>query len=307
MQLAFTAAIESGRMLVLRNDVGWTWGEGGGPGRGWSRYFRPLSACDVHTLDDLQTILPGVESWAEVPEVTADNVTAEGMEQHRVLQWKNSPNFAYSRLVPARWKRVLRSTLLYRSMLTSFQVQPNDRVAQYIEEERERIGWASRQLSVHVRAGDKVFGNGYNRREMSAADVGGDEWWADLTSRMERVVRACGLRRVFVATRSPPLVARLRTLQTDATLGPDVLITWDRAQLRYGNGFHTIDLLNGRLNTTDEALRAIRDLVLLADSDVFLGTLESNFSRLAMELGLALRRFLLPVVKATTSPYIIQP
>lgn len=53
----------------------------------------------------------------------------------------------------------------------------------------------------------------------------------------------------------------------------------------YGNGFHTLDLLTQKLNVTDEALNAIKDLVMLADADVFFGMMDSNYGSVVALCG----------------------
>ena len=40
-----------------------------------------------------------------------------------------------------------------------------------------------------------------------------------------------------------------------------------------------------RLNGTDEAIQTIIDILLLLKGDIFLGAMESNLSRLIMEIG----------------------
>ena len=67
-------------------------------------------------------------------------------------------------------------------------------------------------------------------------------------------------------------------------------VVYDANVLRYSNGFHTLDLLDGRMNVTEEALHYFKDVLLLAHSDVFLGPMGSNLSRLVAELAQAWRR-----------------
>lgn len=75
----------------------------------------------------------------------------------------------------------------------------------------------------------------------------------------------------------------------------------------YGNGFHTLDLLNNKLNRTDEALNALKDILIMLDSDIFAGMMDSNYSRLVAELGVALQRFKAAPIGITKSDWIILP
>ena len=67
---------------------------------------------------------------------------------------------------------------------------------------------------------------------------------------------------------------------------------------------HALQLKN-KLNRTDEALNAIKDVLLMFDSDLFAGMMESNYARVVAELGVALRRFVENPLTITKSSYII--
>lgn len=66
-------------------------------------------------------------------------------------------------------------------------------------------------------------------------------------------------------------------------------LSWlhDASMARRDNGWSTYNLLKGRLNNTNEALDVITDVALLASFRGFLGSFESNLSRLVAELGMA--------------------
>lgn len=53
------------------------------------------------------------------------------------------------------------------------------------------------------------------------------------------------------------------------------------------SGWSTYDLIQGQLNRTREALDVLSDIALLASMRGFLGTFESNLSRVVAELGFA--------------------
>ena len=84
-------------------------------------------------------------------------------------------------------------------------------------------------------------------------------------------------------------------------------VVFDRAQLRYGDGFHTLDLVAGHLNRTEEMLQYIKDVLLLVDNDVFVGTMESNLSRLVAELGSAWHRFVVAPIALLEGGYVVWP
>ena len=71
-------------------------------------------------------------------------------------------------------------------------------------------------------------------------------------------------------------------------------IVWDGEVYRYGNGFSTLDFLQGKLNRTEEAIHVVKDTVLLSKSALFLGVFKSNLSRVIAELGAALHSFQVP-------------
>jgi hypothetical protein len=50
-----------------------------------------------------------------------------------------------------------------------------------------------------------------------------------------------------------------------------------------------------------------QDVLLLVDSDVFVGAMESNLARVVAELGAAWRRFVLPPVALLEGGYIVWP
>ena len=68
-----------------------------------------------------------------------------------------------------------------------------------------------------------------------------------------------------------------------------------------------MDLLKNKLNTTDEALNAIKDVLIMVDADMFFGMMDSNFSRMVAELGVALRRFAEVPFGITPTDWIILP
>jgi hypothetical protein len=128
---------------------------------------------------------------------------------------------------------------------------------------------------------------------------------AALLDDVARLCRVCNVSRVFVSTREPQVVRQLKLNR--ALFGPGTVAVWDDQTLRYGNGFHTIDLLRGLLNATDEAAAAIRDILVLADSDFFFGSFDSNFSRLVAQLGAALGRFAQTPARSGATGWIINP
>ena len=104
-----------------------------------------------------------------------------------------------------------------------------------------------------------------------------------------------------MSTRDPNTIAALRSNSLPFEL------VFDDAQLRYGNGFHTLDLVAGALNRSDEALQYIKDVLLLVDNELFVGPFESNLSRLVAELGSALERFIGTPVRLGDGNYVVWP
>ena len=77
MQMALTAAYESNRTLVVREDQGWSFAERSYCGeRAFSCYFEPLSGCDVHNDAELNALLHDYDKWPLT--VTSANFSAPG-------------------------------------------------------------------------------------------------------------------------------------------------------------------------------------------------------------------------------------
>lgn len=302
MQMALTAAFESNRTLVVREDQGWTFADPAHCGeKSFSCYFEPLSGCDVHNEAELNALLHDYDAWP--PYVTTSNFSDAALAQQRVLHWRNNGDFKFSRVFPerARGRAYQRNLFWWRAMLMRYQFRVRPYVQQYADAAKRRIGASPRQMSLHIRGGDKLYGNRYNRVE-TTVDTSFDELFASL----ERLADVCEFDRIFVSSREPQIVRMMKERQLNGTAAK-VHFIWDDDELRYGNGFHTLDLLQKRLNTTEEALNAIKDALILLDSDLFVGMLDSNFSRLVAELGAALRRFKANPMAATATDWIILP
>lgn len=306
MQMALTAAYESNRTLVMREDQGWTFADPAFCGeKSFSCYFEPLSGCDVHNEFELNSLLHDYQAWP--PTVTTANFSDPTLATQRVLHWKNNGDFKFSRHFPTRaqGREGRRNLFWWRSMLMRYQFRVRPYVQRLADDAKQRIGASPRQLAVHFRGGDKLYGNAYNRVETNV-----DANFEPLFDNLVRLAELCEFDRIFVSSREPQIIKALKERAAAAAASGNkkvVQFIWDNDELRYGNGFHTLDLLKKQLNTTEEALNAIKDALLLLDSDVFVGMMDSNFSRLIAELGAALRRFKANPVAATTTDWIILP
>lgn len=302
MQMALTAAYDSNRTLVVREDQGWTFADPAHCGeKSFSCYFEPLSGCDVHNEAELNELLHDYEDWP--PYVTSSNFSDPALAHHRVLHWRNNGDFKFSRHFPerARGRAYQRNLFWWRAMLMRYQFRVRPHIQRLADDAKRRIGASPRQISVHIRGGDKLYGNRYNRVE-TTVETSFDELFLNL----ERLATVCEFDRIFVSSREPQIVKMMKERQASEPASR-VQFIWDNEELRYGNGFHTLDLLKKRLNTTDEAINAIKDALILLDSDLFVGMLDSNFSRLVAELGAALRRFKVNPMAATSTDWIILP
>ena len=159
-----------------------------------------------------------------------------------MLHWKNNGDFVFSRFFPrhAQQNNGRRNLFWWRAALMSYQFRPRPFVQKLADDAKLRIGTSPRQMALHVRGGDKVHGNKYNRAETHLSPDNNA-----LFSNLTTLARVCDFDRVFVSTRDPGIIRAMREWQRNARAdsGTDVHFVWDNEEMRYGNGFHTLDLV----------------------------------------------------------------
>lgn len=298
IQVALTAAFMMNRTLVIREDQGWLWVDRESCGeRTFSCLFEPLSSCEAVGRDALERLV-APQTLAQVPVVSPATMTSEHTDA-RVVQWENAGGLAREVPQPFRydWPRPV---FWWRAQLCRFIFRPRAYVLAYVEARRRAIFGtlvAVPRATLHIRAGDKTHGNGIQVREMEHATVD------HAIARLNFVHSLCAFEVAFISTRDPQ---SLRLLQQRA---PSLRyrLVFDAAQVRYGDGFHTLDLVAGHLNRTQEALQYIKDVVLLADTEYFIGAMESNVARIVAELSSAHDRLAGPPVTLLNGTYIVWP
>jgi hypothetical protein len=221
MQMALTAAYESNRTLVVREDQGWTFADPAFCGENsFSCYFEPLSGCDVHNELELNALLHDYESWPLT--VTTANFSDAAVAAQRVLHWKNNGDFKFSRHFPARaqGREGRRNLFWWRSMLMRYQFRVRPYVQRLADDAKQRIGASPRQLAVHFRGGDKLYGNAYNRVETQV-----DSNFDALFTNLERLAELCEFDRIFVSSREPQIVKALKERQRAAAAAAATPVT----------------------------------------------------------------------------------
>jgi hypothetical protein len=300
LQVALTAAFLLNRTLVVREDQGWLWADRDTCGdRTFSCLFEPLSSCEAVGRDGLVRLV-APQTLADVPIVSPADMAGAAARSERVLQWQNAGGLAREVPLPFRheWPRPV---FWWRAQLCRFLFRPRRYVLALVAERKESIygsQWRGKsRAAIHIRAGDKTHGNGIQVVEMPHATV-------DVAiERLDYLFSQCPFEVAFVSTRDP---RSLQQLQERAASLPYKLL-FDGAQVRYGDGFHTLDLIVGHLNRTQEALQYIKDIVLMTDADFFVGAMESNVARIVAELGSAHERFAGPPTTLLSGTYIVWP
>lgn len=298
IQVALTAAFMLNRTLVVREDQGWLWVDRDACGdRTFSCFFEPLSSCEAVGRDALERLV-APQTLEQVPIVSPATMTTEHVDV-RVVQWENAGGLAREVPLPFRYEWP-RPVFWWRAQLCRYIFRPRRYVLDYVETRRRAIFGslvAASRATLHIRAGDKTHGNGIQVREMEHATV-------DIAiERLNSVHSMCRFEVAFVSTRDPQSLRRLQEL---APTLPYKLV-FDAAQVRYGDGFHTLDLVVGHLNRTQEALQYIKDVILLADAEYFIGAMESNVARIVAELASAHDRLAGPPVTLLNGTYIVWP
>ena len=183
-------------------------------------------------------------------------------------------HFEFFRYVPPAFKD--KSVFWWRAQLVQFIVVPNERLQAEVDRRRVEIGVNRHDLlGIHVRRGDKVFGSRINRPEMDELEFG------YIYNHTRAIAERCGFDGVLVATKSAELLEYI-----DARPADDSLVwLFDRSQARTTRGWDTTTLIDGKLNRTQEALDVFSDMLLLSELRAFVGTMESNLSRLVAELA----------------------
>lgn len=299
LQVALTAAFMLNRTLVVREDQGWLWVDRDACGeRTFSCLFEPLSRCEAVGRAALERLV-APQTLAQVPVVSPANMSTAALDA-RVVQWENGGGLAREVPMPFRheWPRPV---FWWRAQLGRFVFRPRRYVLALAAARQHAIygaRWLSQpRASLHIRAGDKTHGNGIQVVEMPHATVDA------ALERLNSLYATCAFGVAFVSTRDP---RSLRELQARAAALPYKLV-FDAAQVRYGDGFHTLDLVAGHLNRTQEALQYIKDVILLTDADYFVGAMESNVARIVAELGSAHDRFAGPPTTLLNGTYIVWP
>mmetsp|Transcript_55552 Transcript_55552/g.136292 ORF Transcript_55552/g.136292 Transcript_55552/m.136292 type:complete len:429 (-) Transcript_55552:143-1429(-) len=303
------AALVTNRTLVIREDVPWLYAgtseRCAHRGGQFSCYFAPLSTCTARTAVELQALLGN--DYAGIADVPWFRTTALA-ENHdaRVVRFvtnlQDQLDARFQRSAAPTWhtafytNAALRAATTpefwFRSRLMNFLWRPRDELRAAAAATRARLGLgrfdAHTCVALHTRRGDKVHGSPSNGVEM--ADVVG-------VARPLRVLAAIAARcpdvhAAYVSTRDPALVAELeRRYGASGGSARDessaLAVYWNDRVHRYGRGYSTHDLVAGRLNRTEEALGVINDVLLMSECGIFAGVMESNLSRLVLELGAA--------------------
>jgi hypothetical protein len=135
-------------------------------------------------------------------------------------------------------------------------------------------------ISVNLRHGDKVFGSKYNKPEMRYISFYES---MSIAKNLWKIPMDSGYNCLLLATRNPDVIKRV-TMDTQELLDSNVIVLFDSFQKR-SLDFATVDLMERRLNATQEMLDTLCDLLFLLEGDRYIAMTDSNLSRLVLELG----------------------
>lgn len=322
--VALTIAYVTKRALVFREDLPWIYAErpfcADGQGT-YSCYFRSLSKCTIRDASQYAALVDESAATGGIPTLVTTALDAH--RDTRVVQYTDKLNeqldFQFTRKVPDPWHMKLQSLrngpsslFWWRSQLLGYMWRFQPRVQRLFDERRRAtlppslLHAGAPLIGMHSRSGDKVYGSGLQPAEMARIDAGRKLAFLNAAARQcatHLEPGAHAFAAAYVATKDPAVLAAAQRAAGDGQLDAVQLI-WDASVHRYGQGFSTEDLVDGTLNGTREALDAMFDVEMLASCAgkqslcfvivltlyisiciAFVGTFESNLSRLVMEIG----------------------
>uniref|UniRef100_A0A061RIG9 Alpha-( )-fucosyltransferase n=2 Tax=Tetraselmis sp. GSL018 TaxID=582737 RepID=A0A061RIG9_9CHLO len=201
-------------------------------------------------------------------------------------------------LVPAPYES--RGRFWWRSNLMKYLVQTNVQFRQSLDLEslRAKIGLSKRSIGVHVRRGDSCF----------LARAGYCKTFRDYIPAIETAAWRYNISRVFIATDSPSVITELEQNPVDGLEFVHLPMnrgSFDVQKPSQGSGWKmSVEkrVQRGELSGHSVVLSAVRDILLLAESDVLIGTGSASFFKLALLLSAAGKKRMPPYI-SLDSPY----
>jgi len=288
MTLAMSYAFASGRMFLTRNPDHFNYA-GRSCRRGWECYFKPVSHCSESDIWGAYT----VDLHLHTPQRDYRGyhylLNTEGAD---VVYWRNVhgpheqlKSSEYVHWVPPQWRH--RGLLWWRSQLARYLFRPKQFVLRHITARVRAMNWTPHCTGVHVRHGDKA----YDVYTQGAKFLGLREY-------LERArTLAPDASRVFVSTDNPAIALEANNSGVCESFG---LLPIVDAERRF-NGSHVFAPLGvvmskfpgfpgdqPGLDLKEYALDTIKNIWLLAQTDHFVGTVTSCFSKLVYELRIGM-------------------
>ena len=175
----------------------------------------------------------------------------------------------------------------YRTIFYSYMFRLSDRVqnAIQIEDVKQKIGFKHPIMGLHIRHGDSCYTT--NR-------AGRCKRVPEYLTAVKNMNQMYEISRVFVSTDDPLVIEELNELSS-AEFTFVYVRDIDRGQLAHGaNQDIEKRMTAGSVDSEKMMLDTLLDLSLLAEADVFIGGLQSSFSRLALSFSVLQKRGIPP-------------
>jgi hypothetical protein len=173
----------------------------------------------------------------------------------------------------------------WRAQLLTYFWKPNEEAKAFIDNIRQKIGFPppeEKVLGIHVRGGDACFDPNSPRKCWK---------FSDYMKEANEFRRLYGVTTIYLATDNEEVINSLDRYPEFKF----IFIPADRSH--YNDKVFIEDRLRAKkLDTKHEVLFSMADITLLSECDYFIGTLSSNFGRIAYELMMAKKNYYPPMV-----------
>lgn len=227
----------------------------------WSRLFQPLSNCRESDVTPRYTQHMALEQ-------VSGQVHSFG-DYNRVFRYRR---YGY------QW---------VFGQFSRWAFRPSEHLRRFLTREKEQLRWdhaGAGMIGVQIRQGER------GKRRLGNTNDNMPLWhWNDLVPLLIDVSRATGLRRVYLATDSPDLAREALPFYENGTAAglTGLEIVGPRPDQIPDNGDDCLRELGCSSNPTTQLYRMLRDLYLLSETKVMVGTLSSAFTMLASRLQAA--------------------
>lgn len=292
LSVALTHAYAHGKALGIVGE--WTYGTHQGCRHGWGLacYFEPHAAQCPHLFsrepDDATLTRMLREEEPHWMWEHRDSVSGVGQCSHY------RPNVADN---PA-WSFRQQGLLWWRSHILSFLMNPNTVLQRRVRHVKNLIGYTHPIIGLHIRHGDACTHASLSNYRPGCKSV------ADYFAEVVKMGEKYDVSKVFLATDDDSVLQYIRAVYRD----------WDVVHLNLDRSeFHSNWFIEYRMKASLDAADSnlidlelvadstVLDLMLLSESDYFVGGFSSHFSRLVLELSVANKGYVPPYVSLDLS------